>query len=530
MLPSSLSRRQFLALSGAGAAAALTACGGPAGRRPPVLPTDPAVGIVEQSRRRTGGAVRQVAVTAAPLTVDLGGVSAATWAYGDTVPGAEIRLKAGEVLRARFTNNLPEPTTVHWHGVALRNDMDGVPGVTQPDVAPGQTFIYEFAVADPGTFWFHPHTGLQLDRGLYAPLVIEDPSEPGGYDRDYVVVLDDWTDGLSQSPEATLDQLRRGEGPHAAHVAEGGGGGPRSDFLASPGGDVSYPLFLLNGRRPTAPVSFEARPGERLRLRIVNAASDTPFRVAIGGHQMTITHTDGFPVEPVTVDALMVGMAERYDVLVTVREAGAIPLVAVAEAKGDQALGVIQSGPGAGEAPSRDVRPAELRGRLLDAVDLRAAERVRLPEGEPDRLFAVELGGGEEGYVWTMNGRPHGHDQPMEVLQGERVRLAFNNQTTMFHPMHLHGHTFQIVGRSGRPGPRKDTAIIRPEQRLAVDFVADNPGQWMLHCHNLYHQVGGMMTAVSYVGERPRGERPTGADEAAAGWRLACRWLGLSSA
>ena len=502
MLPSSLSRRQLLALGGAGAAAlALSGCRGPAGRRPPIQASDPAVGIVEQSRRRAGGAVRDAAVTAAPLTVDLGGVSVPTWAYGSTVPGAEIRLKAGDVLRARFTNGLPEPTTVHWHSVALRNDMDGVPGVTQPLVEPGTSFTYEFVAPDPGTFWFHPHVGLQLDRGLYAPLIVEDPSEPGGYDREYVVVLDDWTDGLAQSPEDHLGQLRRGEGPHAAHIAEGGEGGPRSELLDSPGGDVSYPLFLLNGRRPTAPVTFDARPGERLRLRLINAGADTPFRVAIGGHQMTVTHTDGFPVEPVTVDALVIGMAERYDVLVTVRDAGAIPLVAVAEAKGDQAMAVIRTG--AGDPPGREVRPAELNRKVLDATELRATPRVQLPEGEPDRLLVAELGGGEEGYVWTVNGRPHAHHDPLEVQQGERVRLVFNNRTTMFHPMHLHGHTFQVVAPGGEAGARKDTAIIRPDQRLAVDFLADNPGQWMLHCHNVYHQEGGMMTTVSYVGERP---------------------------
>ena len=499
-----LDRRQFLALGGAGAAAlALTACSGATGARPRILPTDPAVGIVEQTRRRAGGGVRDVVVTARPATVDLGGLVTQTWAYGDTVPGAEIRVRAGDVLRARFANNLPEPTTIHWHGLALRNDMDGVPGVTQPLVSPGETFLYEFTVPEPGTFWFHPHSGLQLDRGLYAPLIVENPSEQGGYDREYVVVLDDWTDGVGQSPDEHLGQLRRGEGAHAAHVAEGGAGGPRSDLLDSPGGDVSYPLFVLNGRRPTDPVTFDARPGERLRLRLVNAAADTPFRVAVGGHQMTVTHTDGFPVEPVTVDALLIGMAERFDAVVTVREAGAVPLVAVAEAKGDQALAVIRSGPG--DRPRRDVRPRELNGKVLDATDLRAAPPARLPEGDPDRLFVAELGGGEEGYVWTINGHPHGRDRPLEVEQGERVRLAFNNRTTMFHPMHLHGHTFQVVAPGGRGGARKDTLIIRPDERLAVDFVADNPGQWMLHCHNLYHQEAGMMTVLSYVGERPTG-------------------------
>jgi FtsP/CotA-like multicopper oxidase with cupredoxin domain len=520
----SLSRRQLLVAATAGSAGLAMAGCEPAARPTPLSASDPAVAGAERRRRAPGAAVRDVAITAGPTTIDLGGLPANTWAYGSTVPGPEVRLTAGEVVRATFTNALPEPTTIHWHGIALRNDMDGVPGVTQPDVPPGGTFVYEFTVPDPGTFFFHPHTGLQLDRGLYAPLIIDDPSEPGGYDREYVVVLDDWTDGLGQSPETNLDQLRRGEGPHAEHAE---GGGPRSDFLDSAGGDVSYPLYLLNGRRPSAPVELAARQNERLRLRIINAASDTPFRVAVGGHRMTVTHTDGFPVEPVTVDALVIGMAERYDVTVTVGQSGAIPLVAVAEAKGAQAMGVIRSG--AGDVPRPDVRPDELRRRVLDLGDLRAAQRVRLPEGDAQRFFAVELGGGEEGYVWTMNGRPHGHDDPLEVRPGERVRLGFVNRTTMFHPMHLHGHTFQVMLPSGPPGARKDTAIVRPDEPLAVEFVADNPGQWMLHCHNLYHQAGGMMTTVSYVGE-PRSGAARRREQAAQAWQLACRWLGASSA
>jgi FtsP/CotA-like multicopper oxidase with cupredoxin domain len=240
---------------------------------------------------------------------------------------------------------------------------------------------------------------------------------------------------------------------------------------------------------------------------------------------MTVTHADGFPVDPITVDALIVGMAERYDVFLTVAGTGAVPIVAVAEAKGAQAMGVLRTGPG--DLPRPDVRPAELGGRVLALTDLRAARDVRLPEGDPDRLFAIDLGGGEEGYVWTMNGRPHGHDQPLEIEPGERVRLVFNNRTTMFHPMHLHGHTFQVVLPSGGAGARKDTAIIRPDERLAVDFIADNPGQWMLHCHNLYHQQGGMMTTVSYVSERRTGT--DNREELAARWRLACQWMDVKT-
>ena len=529
-----LSRRQFLALSGAASAGlVLAGCGGPAPVPRPIEASDPAVATLEQ-RRRGNAAVRDVVITAGAAEVDLGGgLGVTTWAYNGSLPGPEVRIRAGEVLRARFINSLPQPTTIHWHGLALRNDMDGVPELTQASVPAGGTFQYEFTVPDPGTYWFHPHTGLQLDRGLYTPLIVEDPAEPGSYDREYTVVLDDWSDGLGgKTPEENLDDLRAGRGPHAAHIAAAEAGGaamPLVPELRSSAGDVNYPLYLINGRRPTAPVTFEARPGERLRLRLVNAASDTPFRVAVGGHRMVVTHTDGFPVDPVAVDNLVITMAERYDVVVTVNGSGVFPLVASADLKSAQALALIRSGPG--DPPRPDVRPAELEGRVLRMTDLRAAQTVRFGAARPDRLYNVELGGGEKGYVWTINGRPHGRE-PLKVREGEKVRLSFTNRTVMFHPIHLHGHTFQVVRADGEPGPRKDTTIVRPDDRVAVDFVADNPGQWMLHCHNLYHQVGGMMTTVSYVQDEAAGGSSATASAAAA-WdrvRMACRWAGSLSA
>ena len=511
-----LSRRRFLALAGAGSASLALAGCTDTRKASPVPAGGAEVVAAEEARRRSGAAVKEVALVAAPIAVDLGsGLVVPTWGYGASVPGSEIRIKAGDVIKARFTNLLAEATTVHWHGISLRNDMDGVPGMTQQVVSPGGTFDYEFTAPDPGTFWFHPHVGLHLDRGLYAPLIVEDPAEPGRYDREYVVVLDDWTDGLGQAPEAAMADLRAGRGPHAAHQA---GGGPRSDFLDSAGGDVSYPIFLLNGRNSSAPAEFTASKGERIRFRIINAAADTPFRVALGGHQLTVTHTDGFPVVPVTVDALMIAMAERYDVTVTVAGDGVFPLIAVAEAKADEAMAVLRTGAGAVPPPS--VRPAELDGRILGRADLVAAEPVRLPAARPDRTYKVSLGGGGAGYVWTLNGQPHGKNKPLQVRQGERVRLDFENTTTMFHPMHLHGHTFQVINPGGVAGARKDTAIVRPNEPLSVEFVADNPGQWMIHCHNNYHQEGGMMLTLSYVTDRGLSSA-----ERASPLGLVCDWL-----
>ncbi len=513
----SYSRRRFLALAGAGSAGlALASCGSSGKKATPVPATGAEVVAAEQARRRSGAVVRDFSLVAAPMMADLGGgLNVATWGYGGRLPGSELRVKAGEVVRAKFTNQLPEATTIHWHGISLRNDMDGVPGMTQEVVAPHGTFDYEFTAPDPGTYWLHPHVGLHLDRGLYAPLIVDDPAEPGRYDREYVVVLDDWTDGIGQAPDAALEDLKAGRGPHAEHRK---GGGPHSDALNSAGGDVSYPLFLINGRQPGAPAEFEARKGERIRFRIINAAADTPFRVALAGHQMTVTHADGFPVVPVTVDTMMIAMAERYDVTVTIGGDGVFPLMAIAEAKADEAMAIVRSG--AGAVPDSGVRPPELNGKMLQRADLVAAESVRLPEGRPDRTYKIALGGGGDGYIWTLNGKPHGKNKPLEVRQGERIRLDFENTTTMFHPMHLHGHTFQVINPGGGAGARKDTTIVRPKEPVSVEFVADNPGQWMVHCHNNYHQMGGMMLTMSYVTDRAL----TSAERASP-LGLVCDWL-----
>jgi FtsP/CotA-like multicopper oxidase with cupredoxin domain len=484
-------RRSFLAATAAATTGvALEACVGRRVRGDPA----PAAGA------DPGGAA--VALVATPAVVDLGGRAARTWTYGGALPGPELRLAAGKVLRVELENRLPEPTTVHWHGIALRNDMDGVPGLTQPAVPPGGRFTYRFTVPDPGTYFFHPHVGVQVDRGLYGTLVVEDPAEPGRYDREAVVVLDDWIDGVGRSPDRILASLRRGGMGGMDGMDDGGMAGMAGmvaarDPLGGDPGDIQYPLYLANGRPPRAPARIAARPGERLRLRLVNAGADTAFRVALGGHRLTVTHADGFPVRHLAGDALLLGMGERYDVLVSVDD-GSFPLVAVAEGKGGQALAVVRSGRGA--APAPDAHPDELGGRLLTVADLRATAAADLGRRPPDRVHELVLEGDMASYRWTINGRTAHGTAPLEVRHGERVRLEFVNRSTMFHPMHLHGHTFQLRRATWLPGPRKDTVIVRPRQRVTVEFEARNPGRWMLHCHNAYHQASGMMTTLAYRG------------------------------
>ncbi|MGW1835869.1 multicopper oxidase family protein [Streptomyces sp. NPDC002067] len=520
------------ACSGSGSGSDHSGHGGPAARDY-VSPDGKEVAAAESAREP--GAVRKVRLTATPSTLDLGGRTVRSWSYGEALPGKEIRVTAGDTLEATLANHLPQSTSVHWHGLALRNDMDGTPGLSQAPVKAGASFTYRFATAHPGTYWLHPHSGVQQDRGLYAPLIVEDPKEPLRYDKEWVVVLDDWVDGVDGStPDAVLAELRKGmagmdhdgmdhdgmdmehEGMDmglgrsggagrvttaswtAARKGPGPSGPPRmmmgatSDLLGGDAGDVAYPYYLVNGRTADDPQTFRAEPGDRVRIRFINAGGDTAFRVALGGHRMTVTHTDGFPVTHTGTDALLLGMGERYDVLVTVKD-GVFPLTALAEGKKRTARALLRSGGGA--APKASARPKELDGKLLRADQLTADASVRLKGGKPDRTIELRLTGSMEKYDWAINGERYDPARRHPVRAGERVRLSFVNNTTMWHPMHLHGHTFSL----GSSGPRKDTAIVLPGRTVHADFDADNPGLWMLHCHNVYHSESGMMTVLGYL-------------------------------
>jgi FtsP/CotA-like multicopper oxidase with cupredoxin domain len=428
-----------------------------------------------------------------PTTVDLGGLSAVTWTYDGRLPGKELRAKAGDVVQVVVENSLPVETSVHWHGVRLHNAADGVPGITQDAIASGSTFTYTFKAPDPGTYFFHPHSGVQIDRGLYAPLIVEDPDEPGRYDQEWVLVLDDWTDGVGKSPDDILAGFKAQNGTVGSGMNHGMGGmGGMGDSPLGDVGDIAYPHYLINGRIPSAPHVLTAKPGQRARVRMINAAADTLFRVALGGHSMTVTHTDGYPVQPMATKSLYLSQGERVDMLVTLGD-GVFPLVAEAEGKNGQAMIVIRTS--SGSTPAADIHPSELDGDPLLLSTLMPTDSARLPQREPDQVEQVTLNGQMQPYAWGMNGKAFGSDTPMRTSPGKRLRLQMTNMTMMAHPMHIHGHTWSLPSNGGL---RKDTVLVLPMQTVTADLEADNPGKWAYHCHNIYHAEIGMMTTLQY--------------------------------
>jgi FtsP/CotA-like multicopper oxidase with cupredoxin domain len=422
------------------------------------------------------GAARTIELVAEPAQIEIPTLGVfEKWLYNGQYPGPEIRVREGEGLRLTVKNKLPEGTTVHWHGIPVRNAMDGVPDITQPAIRAGESFVYEFVAAPSGTFMYHSHFGLQSDRGLAGPLIIEEKKAHIEYDREYTLVL---TDFLSGAPQP-LGKMRNGPG--------------NGMMMQAP----PYVRVLINGRPPEAPAVFSVRARERMRIRLVNPSGATIYRFAVGGHAISVTHTDGRPVESFKVDSLHIAPGERYDILVEASNPGAWPIVAVPDNDLLPARAILRYAGSNDSSPGEDVfRRGLAAGRMLQLADLRGLE---IPEPrKPTRTFNLDLSGGisggKMGQVWMMNGQAYPNAAPLEVRQGDAVRIRLVNQTAMPHPIHLHGHFFRVGNVT------KDTAIVWANSgRIELEFTANNPGAWFFHCHNLYHMEGGMARLVRYA-------------------------------
>lgn len=419
------------------------------------------------------------------------------WAYNGSIPGPVLRFKQGERARIEVENRLPEETTVHWHGLRLPNAMDGVPHLTQHPIAQRGRFVYEFDLPDAGTFWYHPHarSSEQVERGLAGAFIVEE-RDPPAFDRDLVWVLDDWR----LTPEAAI----------------AGEFGNRMD--ASHAGRLGNAV-TINGRVPDR---IAVQSGERLRLRLINAANARVFALEFGEIAPRVIALDGHPVEPHSAGRLVLGPGMRADLLIDVA-AAAGNTFAVADnfyPRGSYKLVDLAVEGQRRAAPLAD--PVRLPANPLAVPDLAAAERHTIEFGggmmDPKMMRSARERGGQpdpemirtmrermtSGHIWSINGQSvvgtgHRHDPLLTLKRGRSYVFAMNNDTAWHHPMHLHGMTFRVLTRNGAAVPHgewRDTTLLDPGERLEVAFVADNPGNWMFHCHILEHQEAGMMGTI----------------------------------
>ena len=403
------------------------------------------------------------------------------WGYDGRVPGPTIRVRQGQRVARRFVNGLPQPSTVHWHGIRLENAMDGAPELTQPVVQSGGEFLYDFAPPDAGTYWYHPHhrTFEQMARGLYGALVVEEPDAPE-VDREEVLLLDDWRLAEDASIHDSFGALH--DWAHAGRIGN---------------------WITVNGEGEW---SRETSRHERLRLRLVNVANARIFSLALKNLEGWVVALDGQPLPaPEAAGPLVLAPGQRADLIVDVAAGeGEEAFLVTREREESYALAVFPVRGRAREArlPVPEPLPSNPVPALGDVGQARRAS-LRMDGGAMGRMREAMLDGrrtgvrdlAARGKVWAFNGLAEMPDAPLfTARRGETVRLAMINDTAWPHGMHLHGHHFRAIGSDGTAGPLRDTLLMDRGEAVEVAFVADNPGDWMLHCHVPEHSISGMTT------------------------------------
>ncbi|HYB98692.1 MAG TPA: multicopper oxidase family protein [Candidatus Limnocylindrales bacterium] len=428
-----------------------------------------------EASERNGRRIVEAAIRAAPATVPMfDGRAFDVWAYNGQVPGPTLRVRRGDTLRVHFTNGLPQPTTIHWHGVRVPNAMDGVPGVTQEPVQPGQTFVYEFTPREAGTFWFHPHlrSSEQVERGLYGVLIVEDEA-PAAHVEEMIWVLDDWLlDGTGRLRESFIT---------------------RSD-LAHDGrwGNV----VTVSGKvRPR----FSARPGQRLRIRAVDVANGRVFALDFGELRPQIIAQDGMYLpqpRPASRVELAPGNRADFDLVIPSDAVGRTFVIhdrftrTPIELASITVEGEAVATPPAGH-PSGTVPAWAEASRLAPDHELRLNARAGGPYGIEWTINAAVMRHDEPGH--------HHHEAPYRLDAGRFAKIRFINDSARLHPMHIHGMFFKVLARSGSPVDEpawRDTVLMRPRESIDIGVVPVDLGRWMLHCHILEHADSGMMTLV----------------------------------
>lgn len=522
----------------------------------------------EASRSPAALSGEDIKLTVGHTMATIDGRSGHAVTVNGTLPGPLIRLKEGQNVRLSVTNALDEETSIHWHGLLVPFQMDGVPGVAFPGIKPGETFTYEFPVRQAGTYWWHSHSGLQEQVGHYGPIIIDPAGEdPIAYDREHVVVLSDWSflhphelfrklkvsAGHFNMQKQTVAGLLKGQDQSLKDRLEWAKMRMDPTDIADVTGSVY--TYLVNGHGPGDNWTGLFKPGERVRLRFVNSAAMTIFNVRIPGLALEVVATDGQPVAPVSVDEFQIAPAETFDVVVRPLEDKAFTLVAEASDRSGMARGALAPRLGM-TAPAPPLRKRPLatmkdmgmgnmrHGMDMPGMDMSMRAQSNAPDvpltpgvqtispmpmdrmdeppqgledvghavltyaqlanlheptdkRPPGRTIEIHLTGNMERFMWAFDGQAFGPiKKPIAFRRDERVRVVLINDTMMAHPIHLHGHFFELVNGQDRQ-PLKHTVNVAPGGKVAFDLTANEPGDWAFHCHLLLHMHAGMFNVVT---------------------------------
>lgn len=425
-------------------------------------------------------------------------------------------------FHVEVVNQLPVPTSIHWHGLILPSLMDGVPFVSQDPIPPGGSHRYDFSLVQSGSYWMHSHYGLQEQQLLAAPMVIRSPAQSKIADTEFTVMLADFSftspqdilKGLMGKNQATKGKTRKKNmsDQKTMSISKQSLVVQRWDEASKrlisrevqtrlPDIDVQYDALLANGRTMDDPQVFNVSPGQSVLLRMMGASSATNFFIDTGKLDATIVATDGEVVQPLKGNFFQLSIAQRLDLLVSIPAAGGLfPILALGEGTSMQ-TGVLLSAVGT-TTPKEplSIRSQKTMGGLDNTQEVRLAAKEPLPDKRVQRILPSVLGGNMMTYSWTINGKPYPNRDSLNIKEGERVELVISNTTGMSHPMHLHGHVFEVTEIDGQKiaGAKRDTILVPPKSTIKVVFDANNPGVWAYHCHILYHLATGMFTVLKY--------------------------------
>jgi len=451
-----------------------------------------------------------------------------------SIPAPTLYFSEGDMALINVTNNMDVDTSIHWHGILLPNHEDGVPYVNHPPIKPGKSHLFQFKLKQAGTYWYHSHTGLQEQRGVYGAIVIQATNKsPEKFDKEETVILSDW---INENPDNVLRTLKSGNDYYSIKkntkqnlltAIQKKGVVPlfKQQLARMPAmdiSDVAYDAFLANGKLETF---ISAKAGEIVKLRLVNASTATYYSLQFAQGDVQIISSDGLDVVPLNINDFLMAIAETYTLLIKVPEGGLFELRATAQdgsgytsiwiGEGERVFAPNKEKPNLYK-PSMNMSSIDMSGhgkhhqhhKMASQLNtktskvpykkLKSLTKTVLPKQNKVREIELNLTGDMERYVWSINNEILSESNIIKIKRGENIRFILVNKTMMHHPMHLHGHFFRVINGQGGYSPLKHTVDVPPMGKQIIEFEANESQDWFFHCHILYHAKSGMARIIRY--------------------------------